>query len=429
MSYPISNYSEYNNYSYNNDQHLKNKKNDKSNNKLSKNIEKKDSFNKNSNINNNTKTKNNKKEENFFERNFYTILGSAALIGVVVSIINTLQRGNYLSKKILSLQTTNDAIVKANEAGIKAQNELVEIQKANLKLQEESNKLLNDKSDGDKIKESVKKYIFTKSDPTGFKDVAGMKETKDNFNKFIIKQVNDANYLENCKKFKGKPPEGFILYGPPGTGKTFIVKALAKELDTDLYILKGSDFNSSYIHESSTNFAEIISSIKEEAKNSKKPVLLFLDEIDSLIPNRNKKQIQSHETEEVNEMLQQLDHLRSHNIILLGATNRLESLDSAAIRSGRFGKNIKINNPDKDTIRELINIYYKDVDSAKNLLENKSEVNKIIDNLYGLSNASIDQILSEAGIKAANENADKLNSQHILSSISEFKKTKRKNDN
>lgn len=212
----------------------------------------------------------------------------------------------------------------------------------------------------------------------GFLWVAGMDDLKKElqesfiaplkFKFFIEKLKNQENseidekkkkiYLdlyEKYEKFWVTIPTGVMFYGPPWTGKTYITKKLAEELNCWLVVKSVGEFGSSYIHQTSKNIREFFSLAKEASKNE--PILLFLDEIDSLVSKRTEK-VDSNKAEEISQFLQEINDLKkAQNLILIGATNRPDHLDSAIMRSGRFDKKIYIWPPDEKARKELFKIF------------------------------------------------------------------------
>lgn len=166
----------------------------------------------------------------------------------------------------------------------------------------------------------------------------------------IYKQIHDA-----YKKFGVSIPTGLLFYGPPWTGKTFITKKLAQELGAWLIKKSVWEFGSSYIHQTSQNIKKFFDQAKKASE--KWPIILFLDEIDSLVSKRTDN-VDANKAEEVSQFLQEFNALsEAPNLIVIAATNRPDHLDSAILRSWRFDKKFYIWAPDYDARKELFNIY------------------------------------------------------------------------
>jgi transitional endoplasmic reticulum ATPase len=183
----------------------------------------------------------------------------------------------------------------------------------------------------------------------GFDCVAGMKELKT----LLINDVIDALLNpEKFKKFKLSIPNGILLYGPPGCGKTFIVKKLSEELEYNFIELNPSSVATSYVHGAVGNIAKVFEMAKLQS-----PSIVFIDEIEGLLPKR--EELGSYadtKKEEINEFLLQLNNAGANKILVVGATNRPQMIDSAILRSGRMDKRIFVPPPDFEARKEMFRI-------------------------------------------------------------------------
>ena len=162
---------------------------------------------------------------------------------------------------------------------------------------------------------------------------------------------------EQYEKFKISIPTGLLFYGPPWTWKTFITKKLAQELWAGLIVKSAWEFGSSYQHQTAQNIRAFFADSKKEAE--KWPIILFLDEIDSILSKRTNN-IDAHKAEEVSQFLQEFNNLAEvQNLIVIAATNRPDHLDSAILRSWRLDKKIYIWPPDFIARKELFEMYIK----------------------------------------------------------------------
>ncbi len=207
-----------------------------------------------------------------------------------------------------------------------------------------------------------------------FKWVAGMKELKTELResfinplqfRFFVQKLaeNPTDETEKLYKelyktyenFKVDIPTGILLYGPPGTGKTYISKKLAEELNAGFIKKSVWEFGSSYVHQTSKNIHNFFKQAKEASQ--KWPIIFFLDEIDSLVSARWWNTDAS-KAEEVSQFLQEFNNLDdAPNLIIIGATNRPDHLDSAILRSGRFDKKIYVWEADYTARKELFEIF------------------------------------------------------------------------
>jgi transitional endoplasmic reticulum ATPase len=204
----------------------------------------------------------------------------------------------------------------------------------------------------------------------GLDSVAGMKQLKETLINDVIKPLL---YPEKYKKFKLGIPNGILLYGPPGCGKTFIVRKLAEELGYNFIEVKASDVGSSYIHGSVAKISRVFDQAKDTA-----PSIIFFDEIEGLIPDRdNLGESGSYKQEEINQFLEEINDSGDSNVLVVGATNRPHLIDKAILRSGRMDKRILVPPPDSDARKELFKFCLMGRPVSENinydLLANKTE--------------------------------------------------------
>jgi len=206
----------------------------------------------------------------------------------------------------------------------------------------------------------------------------------------LYKQIHEA-----YKKFNVSIPTGMLFYGPPGTGKSFITKKLAQELWAWLIKKSVWEFGSSYIHQTSKNIKDFFNSAKIESE--KWPIILFLDEIDSLVSKRTNN-VDSNKAEEVSQFLQEFNALEeAPNLVVVAATNRPDHLDSAIMRSWRLDKKIYIWPPDFQARKELFEIYIE----KEKRPHDKLDYNKLAELTEWYVAADIETICDEAARDAS----------------------------
>ena len=188
-------------------------------------------------------------------------------------------------------------------------------------------------------------FHWTTSTDIAFEDVGGLDEVKTELDRDVIKPL--TTHREKAEEL-GITPTNVIFYGPPGTGKTHVAEALATELDLPFAKLSGADIQSKWINESSQKVNELFDEARDVAEHNDGAVI-FVDELDSVLKNRAEAG-SAHEEDNkvVNEFLKCLQDTSDYNIVFIGATNRLEALDSAGIRSGRIDKKIHIGMPNAE---------------------------------------------------------------------------------
>lgn len=238
-------------------------------------------------------------------------------------------------------------------------------------------------------------------------DVGGLNEEV----KMEIKQIieifkNKAEAIE----MGIKPAKGVILYGPPGTGKTSLAKAIANGLDATFYSTSGSAFSEMFVGVGSSRVRELF---EEARKNA--PSLIFIDEIDSVAKKRGTAS--SHEEREntLNELLKQMDGVESNEgVFVVAATNRLDMLDEAILRPGRFDHKILINYPDVEGRREIIAIHSKN----KKLDENvTNKLDKIAEETIGYTGAELENLFNLAAKKAMLKDKKEISMDEINEAI------------
>lgn len=185
----------------------------------------------------------------------------------------------------------------------------------------------------------------------GFSSIAGMQELKDTLKLDVIDALNDK---ERYKEYGLSIPNGILLYGPPGCGKTFFAEKFAEEIGFNFYQIKPSDIQSKWVNASQENIKKLFDEARENT-----PSIIFIDELDALVPNRENDGVNHMNTSAVNEFLAQMNNCGADNIFIIGATNRPTSIDPAIMRSGRLDKHIYISPPDFDARKSMFEIYLK----------------------------------------------------------------------
>ncbi len=192
------------------------------------------------------------------------------------------------------------------------------------------------------IKKEVKKGA-------GFSAIAGMQDLKDTIKLDVIDALNNkAKYAEYGLTI----PNGMLLYGPPGCGKTFFAEKLAEEIGFNFYQIKPSDIQSKWVNASQENIKKLFDEARTNA-----PSIIFIDELDALVPNRNNSGISHMNTSAVNEFLTQMNNCGEDGIFVIGATNRPKSIDPAILRAGRLDKTFFLPPPDVEARKKMFELY------------------------------------------------------------------------
>ncbi|MFZ2603860.1 MAG: AAA family ATPase, partial [Candidatus Omnitrophota bacterium] len=202
-------------------------------------------------------------------------------------------------------------------------------------------------------------------------------------------------YSDVFKKANTNPPKGILLYGVPGTGKTLLAKAIATESGVNFISVKGPSLISKYVGESEKAIREVFKIAKQAS-----PTILFFDEIDSVVPRRGTSSTDAHVTERViSQFLTEMDGIEElKGVVVLAATNRLDMVDPAILRSGRFDILFELPKPDEKTREEIFKIHTKNKPLAKEI--NLKEFAKDTEGKVG---ADIEFICRKAAMLAIRE--------------------------
>lgn len=235
-----------------------------------------------------------------------------------------------------------------------------------------------------------------------FKDVAGLKEEKEE-----VKELID--FLKNPKKFQklgARIPKGVLLFGPPGTGKTLLAKAVAGEANVPFYFISGSDFVELFVGVGASRVRDMFQQAKRNA-----PCLIFIDEIDAVGRQRGTGLGGGHDEREqtLNQLLTEMDGFGANEgIIIIAATNRPDVLDPALLRPGRFDRQVTVNLPDVKGREEILGVH------AKNkILADGITLKNLAKRTPGFSGADLENLLNEAALLAVRRNKDEITMSEI----------------
>ena len=191
----------------------------------------------------------------------------------------------------------------------------------------------------------------TKKKGEGFAAVAGMEELKQQMREEVIEPLHN---LEEYQRYGVTIPNGMLLYGPPGCGKTFFAKHFAEEVGFNFLCITPATLKSSYVNATQENIAKMFKEAEEKA-----PTVIFIDEMNELVPNRDNSNIHEMSRSAVNEMLAQMDRTGEKGIFIIGATNYPNMIDPAILRAGRLDKKYYLGVPDKEARMALFRLYLK----------------------------------------------------------------------
>jgi len=220
-----------------------------------------------------------------------------------------------------------------------------------------------------------------------YDDIGGLGETVQKIREMVELPLRHPELFE---KLGIEPPKGVLLFGPPGTGKTLLAKAVANESDANFLYIGGPEVVSKFVGESEQRLREIF---KQAQENS--PSIIFIDEIDAIAPKREEVTGEV-ERRMVSQLLTLMDGLKSRGeVIVIAATNRVDSIDPALRRPGRFDREIEIGVPDRDGRKEILQIHTRNMPLLEDV--NLEEVAALT---HGYTGADISALTKEAAIKA-----------------------------
>ena len=226
--------------------------------------------------------------------------------------------------------------------------------------------------------------------PVTFKDVAGLQEEKGELEEIVDFLKNPVKYTE----LGARIPKGVILTGPPGTGKTLLAKAVAGEAGVPFFSISGSDFVEMFVGVGASRVRDLF----EEAKKNA-PCIVFIDEIDAVARRRGTGMGGGHDEREqtLNQMLVEMDGFGiNEGIIVMAATNRIDILDPAILRPGRFDRKVVVGRPDVQGRLEILNVH-----AAKKPLGDDVDLESLARTTAGFTGADLENLLNEAAINAA----------------------------
>jgi len=273
------------------------------------------------------------------------------------------------------------------------------------------------------VRPSALREVQVQIPDVNWDDVGGLDELKDELREAVewpVKHKEAYDYVDV------EAPKGVLLHGPPGTGKTLIAKALAKMTESNFISIKGPELLSKWVGESEKGVREIFRKARQAA-----PCIIFLDEVDALVPKRGSGSSDSHVTENiVSQILTEIDGLEElHNVLIIGATNRLDIVDEALLRPGRFDRIIEVGNPDSKGRKHIFEIHTK-----KKPLANDVNIKKLVEITDGFSGAEIAAIANRAALvalkryvagKSQNIKEIKITQQDLIDAVDKVKPQKK----
>jgi transitional endoplasmic reticulum ATPase len=263
------------------------------------------------------------------------------------------------------------------------------------------------------IEPSAIREVFVEVPDVKWSDVGGLENIKQELKEAIEWPLK---YPDVFKKAGTNPPKGILLYGKPGTGKTLLAKAVANESGVNFIPIKGPQLISRYVGESERGVREMFRTAKHAA-----PTILFFDEIDSIVPKRGSSSTDAHVTERViSQFLAEMDGIEElKGVVVLAATNRLDLVDPAMLRSGRFDLIFELPVPDEKTREQIFAIHARNKPLGKDV-----DLKKLAKETDGRTGSDIEFVCRKASMFAVREYIERNSAKEKISADGELKVSK-----
>ncbi len=235
--------------------------------------------------------------------------------------------------------------------------------------------------------------LLTEDNKVRFSDVAGLKEEKEDLEEIV-------DFLKNPEKYTAlgaRIPKGLLLVGPPGTGKTLLAKGVAGEAKVPFFSISGSDFVEMFVGVGASRVRDLFEDAKKNA-----PCIVFIDEIDAVARRRGAGMGGGHDEREqtLNQLLVEMDGFGvNEGIIVMAATNRVDILDPAILRPGRFDRKVAVGTPDVKGRKEILDVHAKNKPLAEDV-----DLEQVARTTAGFTGADLENLMNEAAIFAAKAN-------------------------
>jgi len=266
------------------------------------------------------------------------------------------------------------------------------------------------------VEPSALREVQVQIPTTTWEDIGGLDDQKQKLKEMIEWPLK---YPDKFKELKLTPPAGVLLYGPPGTGKTLIAKAIANESSANFISIKGPEIFNKWVGESEKKIRDVFKKARQLA-----PAIIFFDEIDAItVSRKSSENLSGASNNVVAQLLTEMDGVsKLKDIVIIGATNRIDIVDTAFLRPGRFDLKLEIPNPDLKSREKIFEVYLNKMNTDKNI--NIKEIAKTTD---GFSGAEIEAVVREAGMDVLRENISGneqsllITEKHIKKAIKEIK--------
>lgn len=261
--------------------------------------------------------------------------------------------------------------------------------------------------------ERQRSYKPESIDEVSFDDVIGLQDAKDRLTEAVSLPMEKPGKMDD---FDLEGRFGILFYGPPGTGKTMLAKAAANEWGSSdsFFHIGGPEIVSKYYGESERQIRDVFEAAKKKAEEEDEPAVVFIDEIDSVVPRRDR----ADETERriVAQFLSELDGLEDRgDIVVIGATNLIEVIDPAVRRPGRFDEEIEFSLPDTGERRDILGVHSKSMPVSSSV-----DFHDIAEQTRGWSGADLESIVKKAGLIAVKEDRPEVHHEDFVIALERF---------
>ncbi|MFH1063841.1 MAG: CDC48 family AAA ATPase [Candidatus Woesearchaeota archaeon] len=244
------------------------------------------------------------------------------------------------------------------------------------------------------VRPSAMREVLVEIPNISWDDVGGLEDVKQDLGEAVEWPLK---HPEVFIRMGVTPPKGILMYGPPGTGKTLLAKAVANESESNFILVKGPELLSKWVGESEKAVRKIFQKARQTS-----PSIIFFDEIDALAPRRGASGDNRVSERVVNQLLTEIDGLEElHNVVIIGATNRPDIVDTALLRPGRFDRIIMVGSPGEASREKIFMIHSKNMPLAPDV-----DIKELAKKTEGYAGADIESICREAAIVALRKNMD-----------------------
>ncbi len=262
------------------------------------------------------------------------------------------------------------------------------------------------------VRPSAMREVLVETPNIGWKDIGGLESVKQELREAVEWPLK---YSESFKRLGIRPSRGILLYGPPGTGKTLLAKAVAKESEANFIQVKGPSLLSMWVGKSEEGMRKVFERARQVA-----PCIIFFDEIDALAGKRGIEHGARVTERVLNQMLAEMDGLEGmKNILVIGATNRPDMLDSALLRPGRFDKILLVDAPDEKSREQILKIHTRNMP-----IKNKEKlIKELTKKTIGYTGADLESLVREAAMLALRENlqSENVSKRHFEKALNKIK--------